>query len=226
MSCEGYDYSDDDYVLAGSCGLRYTIDYTKEGYEKQRYSDSHNSYGWNTNQDYYSQNKSKYTLANGFADLITYVAVFLMFYAFYKTCISPNRYAGEDAYSNTNDDYPSGGGGGGGYGWNSNLGGGANYRHGRAPPPDYRDDASCHRNNTGGGGGGFWTGAAAGGLLGYMFGNRGGRNYGYGPGYGYGGGNGGFFNTRRGFGGGGGGGFSSGSSGTRSASGFGGTSRR
>ncbi|OTF79830.1 DUF1183 domain containing protein, partial [Euroglyphus maynei] len=26
MSCEGYDSADDEYILAGSCGLRYTID--------------------------------------------------------------------------------------------------------------------------------------------------------------------------------------------------------
>ena len=31
VSCEGYDYPDDPYVLAGSCGLDYTIDRTKAG---------------------------------------------------------------------------------------------------------------------------------------------------------------------------------------------------
>lgn len=39
------------------------------------------------------------------------------------------------------------------------------------------DMGSSYTGNTGntggGGGGGFWTGAATGGLLGYMFGNRG-----------------------------------------------------
>ena len=29
--CEGYDYPDDPYILKGSCGLEYTIDYTMEG---------------------------------------------------------------------------------------------------------------------------------------------------------------------------------------------------
>ena len=28
VGCEGYDYPDDPYVLAGSCGLEYTIDRT------------------------------------------------------------------------------------------------------------------------------------------------------------------------------------------------------
>jgi hypothetical protein len=29
--CEGYDYADDPYILKGSCGLEYTLDYTMEG---------------------------------------------------------------------------------------------------------------------------------------------------------------------------------------------------
>ena len=29
--CEGYDYPDDPYILKGSCGLEYTLDYTQEG---------------------------------------------------------------------------------------------------------------------------------------------------------------------------------------------------
>ena len=29
--CEGYDYPDDPYILQGSCGLEYTLEYTEEG---------------------------------------------------------------------------------------------------------------------------------------------------------------------------------------------------
>ena len=29
--CEGYDYPDDPYITKGSCGLEYTLEYTKEG---------------------------------------------------------------------------------------------------------------------------------------------------------------------------------------------------
>merc|ERR1712211_54918 len=81
----------------------------------------------------------------------------------------------------------------------------------------------------GGMGGGFWTRAATGGLLGYMFGNRGtGYNTGgYRRGWGWGG-SGGY---NRGYSTGGGSWGGSGttttsSSGTRTASGFGGTRRR
>lgn len=28
MICEGYDYPEDDYILLGSCGLEFTLDYT------------------------------------------------------------------------------------------------------------------------------------------------------------------------------------------------------
>ena len=29
--CEGYDYAEDPYITKGSCGLEYTLEYTKEG---------------------------------------------------------------------------------------------------------------------------------------------------------------------------------------------------
>ena len=31
VTCEGYDHPNDDYVLAGSCGLEYDLDITEEG---------------------------------------------------------------------------------------------------------------------------------------------------------------------------------------------------
>jgi hypothetical protein len=34
--CEGYDYSDDPYILKGSCGLEYTLELTKEGQNKNQ----------------------------------------------------------------------------------------------------------------------------------------------------------------------------------------------
>lgn len=229
VSCEGYNNRDDPYVLKGSCGLRYSLDYTKEGLNNQEKTHNYypnqnqhsgSNYGWS----YQNQGKEKLSSASYFADLIVYVAIGLMCYAFYKTCIGSNRQQGQDAYSTTNNDYPAGGGGGG-YGW---FGGNT---HPTAPPPPagfhpgYTDDASCHRNRTGhgGNGGGFWTGAVTGGLLGYMFGNRGGQqNYANRRGGGWGSGGSGF-SGGGGFSGGFGGG---GSTGTRTASGFGGTSRR
>ncbi|KAK7083084.1 Store-operated calcium entry-associated regulatory factor [Halocaridina rubra] len=238
VSCEGYSHRDDPYVLRGSCGLRYSLDYTKEGLHQRQdhsyYGSQDSSYGFSgySHQTYGSEKLSK---ASNFADLIVFVAVGVMLYAFYKTCCSSNRrHVGQDAHSNTSDDYPAGGGGGGrgGYGW---FGQGGGYNPTAPPPPGYEDGASC-RNRTANagaanaGGGGFWTGAAAGGLLGYMFGNRGNQGYGYQRGYyqpRYAGGTGWFGGGTSGFGGGGNRTHHAPpSTGTRTASGFGGTSRR
>merc|ERR1712107_840138 len=151
----------------------------------------------------YDQSQS----TSGLSDLIIIVVACILIYAFYKTCIDSNSLQ-DTQYSSTNDDYSGVYPGAGGW-TDPNRGTGA--------------------GGFGGGGGGFWTGAATGGLLGYMFGNRGNtgyRNYGgYNRGWGWGGGG-----YNRGFTGGsfttGGGGGSSSSSGTRTASGFGGTRRR
>ena len=56
VSCEGYDYPDDPYILAGSCGLEYTIDRTgvnqKSGYSQNTHSQSYSSNGWNDGKPY------------------------------------------------------------------------------------------------------------------------------------------------------------------------------
>ena len=114
MSCEGYDYPEDPYILAGSCGLRYNMDYTKQGSENQHNYGSYGGggggggYGWNDDTiGGRSSHKSRGFFSN-IADLIVYAAVGLMAYALYKTCISPSRgTVGDRSDSTTNDDYPS-----------------------------------------------------------------------------------------------------------------------
>lgn len=235
--CEGYDYSDDPYILKGSCGLEYTLELTKEGQNKNQGGGKSNS--WGNSYSQYSYNSKNSDSSSGFGDIIVLGVICLVIYAFYKTCIDTPQNMGDRQYSSTGSDYPggapgggAGGGAGGGGGWfNPGNNQGNNYGAGT----DGYDDASCggaRRRGTGGGGG-FWTGIATGGLMGYMFGNRGGGGYGYGnrgynrPNYGsgWGTGGGGSFGGFSGSGGGGGGGGSA-SSGTRSASGYGGTRRR
>ena len=36
VSCEGYDYSEDPFILVGSCGLEYTLEYTDYYYDQQK----------------------------------------------------------------------------------------------------------------------------------------------------------------------------------------------
>lgn len=235
VTCEGYDYPDDPYVLKGSCGLEYTVDFTEEGYQKNRqqghtYSHSHNDGGyWNPG---YGKKASSIV-----GDLLFLCGIALVIYIIYKTCLASNATGGRQ------DDpgYPR-----------ADMGG-------NQPPPygfrpeymPHQDSCSSSRSssysggagpNTGGGGG-FWTGAATGGLLGYLFGRN--NSYGtytqrqpyntWGTGYRsqpyFGGGCG------SGWGSGGGTTFTRGSSsssssmtfggsGSRTASGFGGTKRR
>ena len=265
--CEGYDYPEDDFILAGSCGLEYTLELTKEGRSQEKYSGggggwfSNNqkvrlsgkvnqghvlmkyfqssSYNYNSGYDSYN---SKST--SGLGDLIVLVVVGIVIYAFYKTCIDSHS-LGDTQYSSTDEDYRGQNPGAGGwadpnrgshYNTGGGGGGGGGYHQGGYQGNDTCGGARQRGTGAGGGGGGFWTGAATGGLLGYMFGNRntgyGGYNRGWGGwggGYnrGWGGWGGGY---NRGWGGGGATtGFSGGttaSSGARTASGFGGTRRR
>ena len=47
VACEGYDYPDDPYILAGSCGLEYSLELTQLGREK-RAGTSHSSSAYNS----------------------------------------------------------------------------------------------------------------------------------------------------------------------------------
>lgn len=224
--CEGYDYPEDPYILAGSCGLEYTLDLTQEGKSRQQGGGGYKEHSYHNT---YTPRSDGYSSKwSGLSDLIILGVMGLVIYALYRTCVSQTPNVGDRQWSSTDSDYPGSSPGAGG--WSNPS----------APPPTdqgYQGDGSCggsgRRRGTGAGGmGGFWSGAGMGGILGYMMGNRNnsqGYNRGYGSsGYRTGGyGSTGFTNT---------GGFSSsthssgsstgGTSGTRTASGFGGTRRR
>ena len=44
VSCEGYDNPDDEYVLAGSCGLNYNLEFTEAGKNRQSHQSWYNHY--------------------------------------------------------------------------------------------------------------------------------------------------------------------------------------
>lgn len=219
VTCEGYDYPDDPYVLRGSCGLEYTIDLTKEGYQQQQ-SGGHDYYGGQSYSSPYTGSQSYgygRKVGSIFSDLLTLGVAALIIYIIYKTCVSATAgYGANNGYRPTGSGYQ------------------------QPPPPGFRDEytqpgcGTTYAPGTGGAGtgGGFWSGAFTGGILGYMLGNN--RNNYYAPGYaspyttGWG------WNRRTSpgwFSSGSGSGFSmggmgGGSTGTRTASGFGGTKRR
>jgi len=192
VSCEGYEYPDDPYILRGSCGLEYTLEYTGNGRPHHQPSHSHSSY---FSDDYAHESQSSGKVAK----LFMFGIVVFIFYNIYKQCLMLPSGGGNP---------PGATGGYGGGSWGPGGGGpGGPYGPGN---PSY--SASCqppvYPSNTAGGAGwrpGFWSGMAAGGILGNMF-NR--PSYGGGGGlfgrpaggYGYSGGSrsaSGFGGTRR-----------------------------
>ncbi|XP_051559330.1 store-operated calcium entry-associated regulatory factor-like [Myxocyprinus asiaticus] len=201
VSCEGYSSPNDAYILKGSCGLEYTLELTAEG--KQQHT--HGSWGSSgfsgfassffqgfSNQKqrqsggHYQQSNNHYPSQNGQSDDgvggLMVVALFLLLaYGVYKMFLcSPTR--GHQGY----DGDPSQGFSGP---WDNS--------HGMGPPPpgfkpDYTDHSSSRPGygfsdsytrpqnswtgftggNSGTGGGGFWTGMGTGGVLGYLYGSQ------------------------------------------------------
>jgi len=203
VSCEGYNYREDPYVLKGSCGLEYTLETTNYGAQPKY--DSHN-YG-NTYQTPPTR--------NSIPTLIMYAVVAFILFSVVRQCIQ-NANTNVPSTGNTGSDY---GGGDGPYG-RGNGNGPSTYQGYPKTSSSYPSTypSSYPSTNTGSG---FWTGLGTGSLLGFLFGRRGGYSS-YGGYSNYGG-----YSAPRtgGYGGGFGGGFSSGSS-TRTSSGFGGTRRR
>ena len=253
--CEGFEYPEDPFILAGSCGLEYSLDLTAAGRADRRaqsqdsstYGSSYSSYGSGHSASYGSGYSSSYGsgYSPGYANRHDsssnwsgpLLLVGLMAAIFY--CMSSANGAapeGDPPRRGYGTGFDGGGGGGGGYGGG---GGGGGYNCNTDPYAGGRPGYG----GAGAGGPGFWSGMAGGGLLGAMLGGRGYGGYG-----GYGGVGGGYGNYgRRGYGGGmgmgygggmgggmGGGGMGAGFGGaaaaprpqTRAATGFGGTRRR
>jgi len=205
VTCEGYDEPNDPYILQGSCGLEYNLEYTGN----QRGS----NYG-GYNQGYGGYNSYNTRSGSSWGSLIMLIALAAIAYGMWNSCARAQGgrrpgYGGGP----TGGGFPGGHGGPpGGYGNGYNGGSGGPYNCNPQPPRQY-----------GRGGNGFWGGMATGGMLGYLLG--GGRRYGGYGGYNRFGGYGGY-RQRPSFGsswGSSGGSFGGGS---RRSSGFGGTSRR
>lgn len=164
VSCEGYASSEDQYVLRGSCGLEYDLDYTDLGLKKLR--ESGKNYGFNSFSNYY--NKFYPSNSGGISGLITIVVLLAIAFGVYKFFLSD----GQDSpppYS----EYPP-----------------YSHRHQRStnsagPPPGFKPEFTGPYGATSGfgsaftgqqgyasSGPGFWTGLGTGGILGYLFGSN------------------------------------------------------
>uniref|UniRef100_A0A6B2F7P8 Store-operated calcium entry-associated regulatory factor n=1 Tax=Bothriechis nubestris TaxID=1766655 RepID=A0A6B2F7P8_9SAUR len=143
VSCEGYDYPDDPFILKGSCGLEYTLELTKEGQQKA-----------NTFSGTYYSAPSHDSVGSGFGLILVILFVVFVF-GIYKLFLCDNR-----QHNFPNDDVHSGS-----YG--------QSYQS--PPPPGFKSNytgAASGSNYDSNSRPGFWTGLGAGGLLGYLIGNR------------------------------------------------------
>ncbi|KAG0276799.1 hypothetical protein BGZ96_003140 [Linnemannia gamsii] len=143
--CEGYAHPDDPFVLKGSCGLEFKLQYTNIRH--------------NTNS--YGEDNIRNPAFNEWSRRVC-----LILYSFLKNCFQHYR---EDA---RNDDPPppyrrSGGfgGGGGGPGFGGGGGGGGEEWNQYKPSASSTAEAGGFRP-------GFWSGVGLGGLGGYMAGQN------------------------------------------------------
>lgn len=218
VSCEGYDYPDDPYVLKGSCGLEYTIDAVNHG--GHYHNDYHSGYrdSGHYHNNYYTRNSGKSWLSS----IVMWGIIAVIAYYIYQ-CLTHNPVEHSQDHPQSSSPPPPG------------------FRP-EFVPGDHTTYSSRYASNPSGSGGpGFWSGAATGGFLGYLFGSSGRRSsyygdYGhYGPRYhqrwpGYGSGASSWFGSNNSWSS----GWTSGSSyrgnpsppSTRTTSGFGGTKRR
>jgi len=144
VSCEGYNYPDDAYVLVGSCGLTYEL----KGPSGRRHATYDSPY---REAGSYSSSDATHSLRSfGFGTVLVWVVLGFIAYLVYKAC---TKRGGPGFF------------GGGSWGGNPGYpGGGA-----RGAPPPYSD--SCNpppaQQRPG-----FWSGMMGGGALGYMLGSR------------------------------------------------------
>ncbi|KAL1922896.1 uncharacterized protein VTP21DRAFT_9272 [Calcarisporiella thermophila] len=191
VSCEGYSYSDDDYILVGSCGLEYELKYTSYNSGGGWGSDSSwqnlrgGAQGWKDAFDGLGGIRHGFwRYRNNSFRLISFLLSLAAKYAFYglwfgifgitifsilSSCLrrprmpEPARPPGFSSF--WGGWWPGGGGGGGGW-WPGGGGGGGGYY----PSSDYCAPPSYGPSM--GSGSGFWTGAGLGGMAGYALGSR------------------------------------------------------
>ncbi|XP_072526191.1 store-operated calcium entry-associated regulatory factor [Salminus brasiliensis] len=213
VSCEGFNSPDDPYVLQGSCGLEYTLELTAEGRQHQGSRGSSGSSGFagftsSFFQDkghggggYYQQGGPS---GEGVGGLVVIGLFLLLAYGVYKLFLCNPTHghqgfqgdgssgAGNGGYGDTGPPPPgfkpdytahSSGFGSSGPGFGSSGPGFGSFgpAYGSSGPGYGFADQYTRPQTAGtgftrpsglGGGGGFWSGMGTGGLLGYLFGSQ------------------------------------------------------
>lgn len=209
VSCEGYNSPDDPYILKGSCGLEYTLELTSEGRQNQGsspFSDFTSGFFGGKQKQYGGDSEGHFPsgLSGGGPGSLVVIGIFLFLaYAIYKMFLCnpthgqhENGHQGPDGFHNngppppgfkpdfTNEANPPGygfadsytnpnpagfGGGQGGFGqgvFGQGLGG---LGQGLGGLGGLGQGFGGQGRR---GGGGFWSGMGTGGLLGYLFGSQ------------------------------------------------------
>ncbi|TPX33218.1 hypothetical protein SmJEL517_g03826 [Synchytrium microbalum] len=216
VTCEGFDYTDDPYVLRGSCGVEYTLYYTEKGRKLHKQQSS-----WFSSSS--PSSSYDHTATSRLAKLVWFSVAGLMLYSLYVSWWSPvpatnGRPASRGTSGGSTNNYGPGGNGGGG-------GGGFGPFGGFSPS----SDPSCAPSSSSSSGPGFWSGTLLGTILGSLLSPNRRAYYAPQPAFmaapAFGGGLngfGGYGSPNRGFGG----ASSSSAASSRMASGYGGTRRR
>jgi hypothetical protein len=166
VSCEGYDYPEDPFILRGSCQLVYEL----KGRRRQAGT---GGYGGGSSSYYYQQQPQRGGYDPESSAWLSWAVLAVVAYLFYRVFTGPGR------------QIPAGGGGGyGGGGWGGGAGGGGGGGPSCTPAPSAPPAPQ-------GGFNGFWGGLASGAGLGYLMGRRPGYGTGYarpryGTGFGFG----------------------------------------
>ncbi|CAL1602429.1 unnamed protein product [Knipowitschia caucasica] len=238
VSCEGFNHPSDPYILAGSCGLEFSLELTEEGRKKNQggwgsqrgsggFGDFASSFFGDSSGHKTPPRQSPSPAGGGDAGGLLGVLLLLgVAFAVYKLFLSgntgsqgPEGAQGPQGHQPDSGppppgfkpDYTSSGYPGANPGANPGYGFNSDYTQGQ-----YFNTRGRSAHNTGTGGGGFWTGMGTGGLLGYMFGRQRSQPY---QSHGY-------YSHADSYPRASSSSHSSTSSGTRTASGFGGTKRR
>ena len=171
VTCEGYNYPDDEYVLYGSCGLEYSlVNIGGNNNYDSHYETNNNfdSYGNNNNYDF-DYNKYKHSNSSIWKWISSILSSIIMIGVVVTILIC--------MFCCRNDSQAHYGNNGGGYGGAPPPNNGPGYPGANSFGTGFSTSSSAGSNN----GPGFFTGAGIGGLAGYMMGRN--NNYGYNQGY-------------------------------------------
>ncbi|CAI4229221.1 unnamed protein product [Auanema sp. JU1783] len=144
VTCEGYDYPEDRFILAGSCGLEYKLEHRADNYAEKDYNNR----------------KTKHATSL-MEDVVPYIVLAFIVFIFYITCARGVRenFPGNGGGSNPGPGYPPNDHPGPPPGYDDVFGKKTN-THTRSP------NANADANA----GPGFWTGTGLGALGGYLYG--------------------------------------------------------